>query len=149
MIIRRAAAADLPAIVDLLADDDLGARREAPGDPVDMRYRAAFRAIDTDPNALLMLCVEAGTIVGCLQLNFIAGLSRRGARRGQIEGVRVAASHRGAGIGQAMMAWAMDRCRERGCSLVQLTTDKSRTSAFEFYRRLGFEATHEGMKRSL
>ena len=140
---RRATAADLDAIVALLADDALGRDREAPGDP---RYRAAFDAIERDPNQLLAVAEEQGEVVGCLQLTFIPGLSRRAATRGQIESVRVSAARRGGGLGRAMIEWAIDRCRERGCALVQLTSDKARPDALRFYAGLGFTASHEGLK---
>ena len=143
---RRATAGDLPAIVALLADDMLGASREAPGDPA---YAAAFAAIAADANQFLAVVEEGGRIVGCLQLSFIPGLSRRGMWRGQVESVRIAASHRGAGLGRRMFAWAIEECRARGCGLVQLTTDKARPDARRFYESLGFVASHEGMKLAL
>jgi GNAT superfamily N-acetyltransferase len=142
---RRATAADLPAIVALLADDMLGAAREKPGDPA---YDAAFAAIEADPNQLLAVVEEDGRIVGCLQLSFIPGLSRRGLWRGQIESVRIAAGHRGAGLGRRMFDWAIATCLARGCGLVQLTTDKVRPDARRFYESLGFVASHDGMKLS-
>ncbi len=144
--IRRARADDLPAIVALLADDALGATREDASIPLDPRYGQAFQAIDRDPNQLLAVVDRGGAVVGCMQLTFLPGLSRRGAWRGQIEGVRVAAGERGAGIGATMMAWAVEASRARGCTLLQLTTDKSRTDAHRFSERLGFHASHEGMK---
>lgn len=146
---RRARAEDLQAIVALLADDPLGQGREDPGWPVNSRYVDAFAAIDADPNQLLAVVEEVGLVVGCLQLSFIPGLSRLGLWRGQIESVRIAASHRGGGLGRAMFEWAIAECRERGCGLVQLTTDKARPDALRFYERLGFVASHEGMKLSL
>lgn len=146
---RRAAAADLPAIIALLADDVLGAGREDPSDPPNPAYVAAFAAIEADPNQLLAVAEEAGRVVGCLQLSFIPGLSRLGLWRGQIESVRIAASHRGAGLGRRMFEWAIGQCRARGCGLVQLTTDKARPEARRFYESLGFVASHEGMKLSL
>lgn len=146
MIFRRATAADLDAIVALLADDILGAARERPGDPA---YVAAFAAIEADPNQFLAVVEEAGGVVGCLQLSFIPGLSRLGMWRGQIESVRIAASHRSAGLGRRMFEWAIEQCRARGCGLVQLTTDKARPDARRFYESLGFTASHEGMKRAL
>ncbi len=144
--IRRATAADLPAIVALLADDALGKTREAPGDPC---YAEAFAAIEADPNQLLAVVEEGGEIVGCLQLSFIPGLSLKGMRRGQIESVRIAAARRGGGLGRKMIEWAIDECRRRGCGLVQLTMNKTRKDALRFYQSLGFEATHEGFKLML
>ena len=142
-IFRRATAADVPAIVALLADDVLGAAREKPGDPA---YDAAFAAIEADPNQFLAVVEEGSAVIGCLQLTFLPGLSHRGLWRGQVESVRVAASHRGGGLGRRMFDWAIERCRERGCGMVQLTTDKSRADARRFYESLGFTASHEGMK---
>lgn len=142
-IIRPATAADLPAIVALLADDELGKTREAPGDPC---YAEAFAAIERDPNQLLAVVAEAGEIVGCLQLSFIPGLSLKGTWRGQIESVRIASARRGSGLGRTMIEWAIETFRRRGCGLVQLTMHKSRDDTLRFYRSLGFEATHEGFK---
>jgi ribosomal protein S18 acetylase RimI-like enzyme len=143
---RRATAQDLPAIVALLADDVLGATREAPGDPA---YAAAFVAIDADPNQLLAVAEQDGRVLGCLQLTFLPGLSHRGAWRGQIESVRVASDQRGTGLGRRFLEWAIAQCRARGCRMVQLTTDKSRAEARRFYESLGFTASHEGMKLAL
>lgn len=146
MTFRAATAADVPAIVALLADDVLGAAREAPGDPA---YAAAFAAIAADPNQLLAVADIDGRVVGCLQLTFLPGLSHRGAWRGQIESVRIAADQRGTGLGRRFFDWAIAQCRARGCRMVQLTTDKSRADARRFYESLGFTASHEGMKLPL
>lgn len=151
LLFRRATEADLPAIVGLLADDVLGAGRENPAMPPDQRYVAAFAAIDADPNQFLAVVEDraTGTVVGCLQLSFIPGLSRLGLWRGQVESVRIAASQRGGGLGRRMFEWAIAECRARGCGLVQLTTDKARPDARRFYESLGFAASHEGMKLTL
>ncbi len=146
---RRAVFADLATIVDLLADDDIGATREVPGTPIDGRYLSAFEAIDKDPNQFLAVAEREGDIIGCLQLTFLPGLSRTGMWRGQIESVRTAKSVRGEGLGRKMFEWAIAQCRDRGCGLVQLTTDKGRPDAMRFYEALGFEASHEGMKLKL
>ncbi|HEX2538790.1 MAG TPA: GNAT family N-acetyltransferase [Pseudolabrys sp.] len=149
LIFRRANAADLEDIVALLADDELGRRREDPDPPLNPRYIDAFAAIDADRNQFLAVVEEGGEIVGCLQLSFIPGLSRLGLWRGQIESVRIASSRRGGGLGKRMFEWAIDECRKRGCEIVQLTTDKSRADARRFYEQLGFVASHEGMKLAL
>lgn len=143
---RAAEAADLPAILRLLADDPLGKNRET---AVDAPYQAAFAAIAADPNQEVVVAELDGRVVGCFQLSFIPGLSRRGAWRAQIESVRIDSALRGRGAGQAMMDWAIARARARGCALVQLTTDKRRPDAHRFYARLGFVASHEGMKLEL
>jgi len=141
--IRRAVAADVPAIVAMLADDPLGARRERPGDPA---YAAAFKEIDADPRQLLAVAVAGDDVVGTLQLTFIPGLSRLGSTRALIEAVRVRADQRGTGLGGTLVRWAIETARDHGAALVQLTTDASRKDAHRFYERLGFKATHVGMK---
>jgi GNAT superfamily N-acetyltransferase len=138
---------DLPHLVELLRDDPLGSGREnddlAP-------YESAFMAIDSDPNHLLAVVRDAqNTIAGTMQLTLLPGLARGGMTRLQIEAVRVAASHRGSGLGAAMFAWAHHQGRQHGATLAQLTTDKSRDDAHRFYERLGYRASHEGMKMDL
>jgi GNAT superfamily N-acetyltransferase len=141
---------DLEAIVMLLADDEIGQTREDASLPLNRAYRDAFAAIRDDPNQIQLVAVsDDGAIIGTLQLSFIPGLARTAAWRGQIEGVRIAKSHRSAGLGQKMFEWAIGECRARGCALVQLTTDKGRPDAHRFYDRLGFEASHEGYKLKL
>jgi ribosomal protein S18 acetylase RimI-like enzyme len=143
---RRATAADLPAIVAMLADDGLGRGREDASLPLARAYTDAFAAIEADSNQMLAVADSDGVVVGTLQLTFIPGLSHKGAWRGQVESVRVASSRRGTGLGQAMLEWAVAACRARGCRMVQLTTDKTRADAHRFYERLGFKASHEGFK---
>src|SRR5262245_16626696 len=118
--IRRAVAADVPAIVALLADDPLGAGRERPGDPA---YESAFAEIDSDPHQVLVVAVVGGEVVGTLQLTFIPGLSRVGSTRALIEAVRVRSDQRGGGLGGSLTRWAIDTARSRGAALVQLTSD--------------------------
>ena len=150
VILRRAEAVDLPAIVDLIAADQLGATRDGVNTAEDLAaYQAAFAAIDRDPAHLLMVAQSGPGIVATMQLSFLPGLARRGALRAQIEAVRVHAAFRNRGLGAAMFTWAINESRRRHCALVQLTTDKSRTTAHRFYERLGFAASHEGMKLSL
>jgi GNAT superfamily N-acetyltransferase len=146
---RRASTGDLETIVALLADDPIGRGRENLGPQLDNGYREAFAAIERDPNQLLAVAERSRDVIGVLQLSFIPGLTRRGMWRGQIEGVRVAASERAGGIGRAMLDWAIEECRRRGCGLVQLTSDKRRADAHRFYEALGFEGTHQGYKLSL
>ncbi|WP_431914316.1 N-acetyltransferase family protein [Nonomuraea jabiensis] len=147
VVFREARKEDVPVIVAMLADDHLGATRE--GDPGDERYLAAFERIDANPYDELIVAEQGGEVVGTMQLTYLAGLSRLGAERCQIEAVRVAAAARGRGLGGRMIRWAVDRARERGCAMVQLTSDKSRTDAHRFYDNLGFTASHEGYKLSL
>ncbi|MGI2033024.1 N-acetyltransferase family protein [Rhizobium panacihumi] len=147
---RKASETDLPGIIHMLADDKLGQTREILSDPVDARYAAAFAAITADPNQLLAVAVSAdGSLAGCLQLSFIPGLSRTGMWRAQIESVRISADHRGSGLGSRFIEWAVEQAKQRGCGLVQLTSDKTRPDAIRFYERLGFVASHEGLKLSL
>lgn len=147
---RDATEADLLAIVRLLADDPLGATRETTGPGVAEAYREAFRQIAAQAGNHVIVAVDpSDTVIGCLQLTFTPGLARGGMTRATIEGVRVHRAHRGQGLGRALIQHAMDRAREAACGLIQLTTDKSRPEAISFYERLGFTASHEGMKRTL
>jgi GNAT superfamily N-acetyltransferase len=145
---RRARRADLPRLLALLADDVLGRNREAAAS-ADPAYAAAFAAIDADPNQQLLVAEADGTVVGMLQVTFIPGLSRQGSWRANVEAVRVAAELRGRGIGSQLMAQAEQLARERGCRLVQLTSDLQRADAHRFYTRLGYSASHAGFKKPL
>ena len=149
IVVRRAQSSDLPDIVALLADDDLGRSREDASVPVNRKYVDAFDALQRDPNQLMAVLVADGVVAGCVQISFIPGLSRQGMWRGQIESVRIASGRRDEGLGRRLLEWAIAECRNRGCGLVQLTSDKSRLDARRFYESLGFRASHEGMKLSL
>lgn len=146
---RSATLADLPVIVRLLADDALGATRERPADPLPREYRDAFADMQAQTGNDCLLAEADGAVAGCLQLTVIPGLSRTGMRRAQIEGVRVDRRYRGRGVGEALLRHAVERARAAGCGLVQLTTDKTRPDALRFYERLGFSASHEGLKLDL
>jgi GNAT superfamily N-acetyltransferase len=151
-IFRTATRADVPAILALLDDDDIARSRQSghvTPESVDAARWAAFEAIDADPRNELIVADQDGTVVGTCQLTFTPSLSRRGAERMTIEAVRVRGDLRGRGTGRAMMIWSLQRARERGCGLAQLTTDKRRTHAHRFYASLGFTASHEGFKLTL
>lgn len=143
---RQAEETDLETIVDLLADDPLGKKREQAVRPIPLCYKKAFAAVQGDPNHELIVACEGEEVIGCMQLSFLPGLTYQGGWRMQLEGVRVSADARGRGIGTRMLAYAVDRAKKRGCVLVQLTTNKQRPRALHFYMRQGFQATHEGLK---
>lgn len=145
---RDAVAADLPDIVALLADDELGGAREDMGPPLPPAYAAGFEAMLARGGRIL-LAVESDEIVGCLQLDLLPGVSQRGMVRAQVEGVRVAGHRRGGGIGAALMREAINRARAAGASSMQLTTNLARTDAQRFYRTLGFIQSHAGLKLPL
>ncbi|MFB7025465.1 MULTISPECIES: GNAT family N-acetyltransferase [unclassified Streptomyces] len=145
--IRPTTAEDLPAVVAMLADDPLGAQRESPDDLAP--YLAAFERLANDPNQHLVVAVRGGKVVGTLQLTIIPGLSRRGTVRSIIEAVRIHADERGSGLGTQLIEWAVEESGRQGCSLVQLTSDATRTDAHRFYKRLGFEDSHVGFKKTL
>jgi len=146
---RRAHIKDLPDIVRMLADDELGNQRERFEDPLPESYIKAFDEIDTDPNHELVVAEKNGEVVGTLHLTFLPSVSYQGGLRAQVESVRVDSKYRGQGIGSRMMKWVVERARERDAHLVQLTTHKSREDAHRFYERLGFKGSHLGMKLSL
>jgi ribosomal protein S18 acetylase RimI-like enzyme len=143
---RTARREDVPAIVRLLTDDAISAARERGAEPPPSAYAAAFAAVEASPDNEIIVGEIAGAVVACLQLTYIPGLGRNGVLRAQIEAVRVASSIRGRGVGESLMRHAIARAAERGCGLVQLTSDRQRTEAQRFYERLGFRATHVGMK---
>jgi len=148
VIFRSATRADVPAVLELLDNDEISRSRMV-SETTDAALWQAFEEIDADPRNELIVADDEGEIVGTCQLTFTPSLSRRGAERMTIEAVRIRSDCRGTGVGRAMMLWALDRARDRGCGLAQLTTDKRRSSAQRFYARLGFTATHEGMKLTL
>jgi GNAT superfamily N-acetyltransferase len=143
---RDATAADLPGIIRLLAEDQIGGRQDDPSEPLDPVYAAAFAAIDSDTNQRLIVAEIDGEIVGTMQLSYLPGLLNRGAWRGQIEAVRIAGDRRGQGLGAAMIDWAVKQCRARGCFMAQLTSNNDRVAAHRFYERLGWQKSHAGFK---
>jgi len=143
---RHATPEDLPFIVGLIVEDAVVATNDSVADANHADYAAALAAIDADPNQEMFVVEDAGKPIGCFQLSYLPGLMRRGMWRGMIEVVHVSESERNRGYGSQMMRWALERCRERGCGMVQLTSNKKRTDAHRFYERLGFSRSHEGFK---
>lgn len=146
---RRATRADLPTIIALIAEDQIGHAREELTTPLNPAYVDAFDAIARDDNQLMAVAELDHAVIGCLQITFIPGLSRQGMWRGNIESVRVSQKLRGQGIGRAFFAWAIEQCRARGCGLVQLMMNQSRVDAGRFYQSLGFKPHHLGLRLDL
>ncbi|MGB5665336.1 MAG: GNAT family N-acetyltransferase [Maribacter sp.] len=149
-MIRQAIKNDLPAIVQMIANDELGKLREDYQEPLPQKYHDAFELIKTDSNQELVVMENgSGQIIGTLQLSFIQYLTYQGGIRAQIEAVRVHEEYRGKGIGRQLFEWAIQRAIEKGAHIVQLTTDKKRPEAIQFYKKLGFTSSHLGMKLHL
>ncbi|MEM7209895.1 MAG: GNAT family N-acetyltransferase [Pseudomonadota bacterium] len=146
---RQACENDLGELIDLLADDVLGAAREVVSHPIKQSYKDAFQSINTDPNNELIVAASGDDVIGMMQLTFIPYLTHTGSRRCLIEGVRISSLHRGERIGEQMLQFAISRAKTRNCKIVQLTSDKKRPDALRFYERLGFKPTHEGFKLAL
>lgn len=146
IVFRKAERGDVPAIVRLLADDALGAKRERAEDPLPVSYYRAFEAMTAQPGNEMIVGERGGRVVACLQLSITHGLARQGRVRATIEAVRIASDLRGQKLGARLVAFAIERARAAGAGVMQLTTDKSRKDAHRFYDRLGFKASHEGMK---
>ncbi|MDH3601446.1 MAG: GNAT family N-acetyltransferase [Candidatus Tectomicrobia bacterium] len=146
---RQSIESDVPHLVAMLADDKLGAQREDTSQPLNQAYVDAFQSVDSDPNNELVVVESDNQIVGMLQLTFIPYLTHIGSWRCLIEGVRIHRDYRGQGLGTQFFEWAINRAKEKGCHLVQLTSDKQRLDALRFYEHLGFKATHEGFKLNL
>ena len=150
MKIREATKKDVPTIVEMLANDKLGRQRERFENPLPNSYLSAFKQIDADTNQELVVMEDnSGKVIGTLQLSFLQYLTYQGGIRAQIEQVRVHESQRGKGLGRLLFEWAIERAKEKGAHVVQLTTDKKRPDALKFYENLGFKASHEGMKLHL
>ena len=152
LIFREATTADIPVMLTLSHAGDARGADTPPFDPAsstDPRTLAAFAAIDADPAHRLIVVEREGEVIGTLQISIIPGLPNFGMKGGMLENVHIRADQRGTGNGSTMVQWAIDRCREAGCGFVQLTSNKVRTDAHRFYRKLGFEQTHEGMKLKL
>jgi GNAT superfamily N-acetyltransferase len=145
--VRPATRDDLAAVLALLADE------EKVVDPASVvvtdAYERAFAAIDRDPRNEVLVLVDGGAVIGCLQATYIPGLGKGGAERALIEAVRIRPDRRGGGLGRTLMERAIARARERGCALVQLTSNKRREDAHRFYASLGFASSHEGFKLAL
>lgn len=147
MKFRKADLEDVPFIIEMLANDKLGSQRENYQQPLPQLYYDAFEKINADANQELMVVENnENEIIGTLQLSFIQYLTYQGGIRAQIEAVRIREDQRGKGIGDAVFRWAIQRAKEKGAHLLQLTTDKKRPDALRFYEKLGFKASHEGMK---
>ncbi|MDQ3005276.1 MAG: GNAT family N-acetyltransferase [Chloroflexota bacterium] len=149
IVFRAATYADVPSIIRLLADDELGSQREKFENPIPESYYSAYELIDKDPNHELIVADLDGDVIGTLHLIFLPSLSFQGGLRAQLESVRVDTHHQNQGVGSQMMKWAIRRAKDRNAHIVQLTTHKSRADAHRFYERLGFKGTHLGMKLSL
>lgn len=149
MFFRKATRNDLPFIVEMLANDKLGKLREAYTDPLPDSYHRAFDAIDADPNQELIVADNGNEIIGTMQITFTPGLTYQGSIRATVEAVRVKENMTGQGIGQQMTEWAIARARERKAHIIQLTSNKQRPDAIRFYEKVGFIASHEGLKMEL
>lgn len=143
---RPATIADVEPIVEMLADDPLGEKRENAVKPLPKSYYNAFQHIVEDPNNELVVAECDNKVVGVLQLTYIPYLTYQGSWRALIEGVRVHKDYRSKGIGKELFTWAIERAKMKPCKIVQLTSDKSRPDAIRFYEGLGFKASHEGLK---
>lgn len=146
IIIRQAELNDLPQIVKLMTEDVLGSQRELYTEPLPKCYIDAFENISKDKNSILLVACDNGTVIGNLQITFTQYLSHKGSIRATIENVHIAENKRNLGIGTQLMNYAINMAKEKSCSIVQLTSNKTRTDAHRFYERLGFKSTHEGMK---
>ncbi|MEZ2390136.1 GNAT family N-acetyltransferase [bacterium RCC_150] len=147
--LRLARADDLPRIVELLEADAMG-----PDDGLPLTtaedYLHAFKSLRNEPSNELWVAIGPdGEVLGTLQMVYFTTLSWNAARRAQLAGVRIAPSQRGRGTGTELVTWAVERARSQGCRVIQLSSDKRRIDAHRFYARLGFVATHEGLRRDL
>lgn len=149
LTIRVAHIDDLPAIITVLAADDVGGHGDTTDAGARPDYERAFAAIAADPGQTLFVACVGTEVVGTFQLSIQPTLLARGGARALVEAVQVAPTARGRGIGAAMMRFAMDEARARGAVQLALASSKRRTDAHRFYERLGFVRSHEGFKLKL
>lgn len=149
VVVRRANAADVAIIVQMLWDDDEGRQRESISKNQASTYLSAFEQIERDPNSQVLVATINNTVVGCLQLTVIPGLSYRGVNRALVEDVRVLKSHRGRGIGNQMLAFAEAKATELGCGLIELFVHDGRSDAHRFYENAGYIGAHRGFRKHL
>ena len=144
---RKARLDDLPVIIQLYGDDNIGSTREILAEPIDDIYIRAFEDIAKDRNNHVYVIEDQGKVIGTLQYTIIAHLNRTAAKRAQIESVHIHRDYRNKGIGKKFMQFAIDLAKSDGCKIVQLTSDKTRQDAQRFYQDLGFTDSHVGMKK--
>ena len=144
--IELASAAQLDDIVDMLANDALGKTRERASSDDLQAYILAFDRIKADPNNFLYVAMLGNEVVGTFQLTFIQNMTYKGSMRAQIEAVRIEKGYQNRNLGSEMIQWAIEKSKEAGASMLQLSSNKVRQSAIDFYKKLGFEDSHVGMK---
>ncbi len=149
MRFRKATKEDLPTIISMIADDPLGATREQFEDPLPTFYLDAFEKIKNNENVELTVVTDSDNIIGTFHLSFLQYLTYKGGIRAQLEAVRVHKDHRGKGIGKKILEYVIQRSMDKGCHMIQLTSDKKRPQAIEFYKSFGFVNSHEGFKLHL
>ena len=149
LIIREAVEEDIKAVVNLLANDELGKHRENEKNIEISNYISAFKKIKADPNNFLYVACLDMEIVGTFQLTFIQNMTYKGAIRAQIEAVRIKNTYQNKKLGTKMINWIIDKSREEGAAMLQLSSNKMRQEAIRFYEKMGFEASHVGMKHFL
>ena len=147
--IRPARSDDLPVMLALIQADPISSSRLGQTPAVTAEVLASFAAIERSAEHQQWVAEQSGEVVGIYQLSFLPGLARNGMWRALIESVHVRADRRSSGVGAAMISHAIEQAQQHGCGIVQLTSDKRRADAHRFYRRLGFVASHEGMKRTV
>ncbi len=139
----------LEEIIDLLADDEIGSKRENNSRPIIPSYIKSFNSITRDKQVDLIVGISSDGVIAVAQQNYLTYLTYQGGKRALIEGVRVSQNYRGQGIGKLLFEHLIGLAKLKGCHLIQLTTDKKRPNAYKFYEGLGFIASHEGFKLHL
>jgi ribosomal protein S18 acetylase RimI-like enzyme len=147
--VRNAVLDDLPNIIRLLADDDIGAVREDTNPSHFIQYQQAFSAIQNDTKSEVLVALINDEVIGCVQLTIIPGLSYQGGSRCQIEDLRVMRERRGSGIGHILMENVQQRAEDMGCKLIQLMVHRDRDHARRFYQHCGFESFHDGFRKKI
>lgn len=149
LLIRVAQSADVPAIVALFADDDIGGHGDTTDASALPEYVAAFERISASANEVLYVAKQKGEVVGTFQTMLTTTMTGRGSSSMIIEAVQTRADCRGQGIGAQMIAFCLEKAKEQGCRQAQLTSNAARLDAHRFYERIGFQKSHFGFKIKL
>ncbi len=147
MSIRTATEADLPRLIELMAQ----LRPDEPDaeDPSRVEDYARVLARMMAQGQRVLVAEDNGRIVGALVLAIIENITRRGTPYAIIENVVVDEAARGQRLGAALIEQAIAEARQAGCYKVSLTSNKRRGDAHRFYERLGFVQTHEAFRIDL
>lgn len=133
--IREAEKRDLPGVLALYAQPDLDDGKVLPT----IDAERIFDRFARYPDYTLYVAELEGRIVGTFALLIMDNLGHLGAPSAVVEDVAVGPLLHSRGVGRAMMAFAMERAKEKHCYKIVLSSNAKRERAHAFYENIGFE----------